>query len=467
MRKTAISKRRIGTVVPHGARLAPIIDGVPRPIIEVQGPAHTVVSVNPAFCTLLGRTKTELIGKPFHEIIPDGEQCVPVLDRVYRTGAPSTHEQEIGSESQAAQWLYAMWPALDETERPVGVIVQLTKVTNLLKNAAAMNEALLVSSLHQHELTDQAVKLNARLEREIAERKTAEIALQAANALLARQAGALEDVVAERTTRLREMVGELEAFSYSIAHDMRAPLRSMAGFAQILLNDYSPKLDPTGRDYLGRIARSAARMDLLIQGVLDYTRVARNEAPLIPIDLDGLVRDLIATYPNWQPPHARIDIVDTLPAVCGHLGLLTQSVSNLVGNAMKFVTPGALPQIRIWAEDLPAVPKAPAAGGSHGATGPAMVRIWFEDQGIGIAAKDQGRIFQMFERLNPAAQFEGTGMGLTIVRKAVERMNGRSGLEPGSPSGSRFWIELEKAPLPAKPAEIHLPVEEVPQPATA
>ena len=328
------------------------------------------------------------------------------------------------------------------------------KVTNRLQNATAMNEALLVSSLHQHELTADAAKLNARLEREIAERKLAETALHEANARLARQAGELEGVVAERTARLRELVGELEAFSYSIAHDMRAPLRGMAGFAQILLNDHSNQLDATARDYLGRITRSAARMDLLIQGVLDYTRVSRSEAVLVPVDLDWLAREIIMTYPNWQPPHAGIKIEGRLPTVCGHVGLLTQCVSNLLGNAMKFVAPGALPQIRIWAEDQPHAPKALASGASNGTTSPTMARIWFEDQGIGIAAKDQGRIFQMFERLNPVAQFEGTGMGLTIVRKAVERMNGRVGFEPGAP-GSKFWIELEKAPAAAGTAETH------------
>ena len=326
------------------------------------------------------------------------------------------------------------------------------KVANRLQNAAEMNEALLVSSLHQHELTAEARKLNARLEREIAERKLAEAALQEANARLARQAGELEGVVAERTARLRELVAELEAFSYSIAHDMRAPLRGMAGFAQILLNDHATQLDATAHDYLARIVRSAARMDLLIQGVLDYTRVSHSEAGLVPVDLDTLVRDLIATYPAWQPPHATIEIAGTLPIVQGHPGLLTQCISNLVGNAMKFVTPGTLPHVRIWAEELRPVP-----GTARG------VRLWVEDHGIGIAPKDHGRIFQMFERLNPATQFEGTGMGLTIVRKAVERMQGRIGFE-SAPPGSKFWIELEKTPPATHRAGQSTPVEPTPGP---
>ncbi|MDB6113865.1 MAG: hypothetical protein JWQ62_810 [Lacunisphaera sp.] len=448
MRKTVIS-HIAGAASARGSRFAPIIEEVPRPIVEVQGPAHTVTYVNPAFCELLGRKKAELIGKPFHEIVPGGRDCLPVLNRVYQTGAPTTHELEVRSEPQPSQWLYAMWPALDTGDRPVGVIIQLTKVTNLLQNAAAMNEALLVSALHQHELTAKAEELNARLAREIAGREVVEAALHRANNQLGIQAGQLEKVVAERTARLREMVGELEAFSYSIAHDMRAPLRGMAGFAQILLNDHANQLDATARDYLSRITRSAARMDLLIQGVLDYTRVSRSEAVLVPVDLDGLVRDLVATYPNWQPPHAEIKIEGPLPMVRGHPGLLTQSISNLVGNAMKFVAPGALPQIRIWAEELPATAtlsaSSPPGGDPPRTPGTTWVRIWFEDRGIGISAKDQGRIFQMFERLNPAAQFEGTGMGLTIVRKAVERMHGRTGFESDA-YGSKFWIELEKAP---------------------
>src|SRR6185312_720388 len=127
------------------SRAAPIIERAPLLIIEVQGNTHIVFHVNSAFCTLVGKKREELIGKPFAEIVQGGDGCVPILDRVYQTGESATHAHEDGSYS--AYWLYAMWPALDENERPEGVIIQLTKLAGFHKNAAAINEALLIAGL--------------------------------------------------------------------------------------------------------------------------------------------------------------------------------------------------------------------------------------------------------------------------------------------------------------------------------
>lgn len=436
----------------------PTIERAPLPIVEVQGGAHTVAYVNPAFCRLLGKTREELLGHPFAELVPGGNECVPVLDRVYRTGQAITHEQEIEEDAHRARWLYAMWPALDAQERPAGVIIQLTTIANFRENAAEINEALLISGLRQHELTTEAVTLNRQLGKEIAERKLVEAELLAANERLAGQTAHLEQLVTQRTRTLRETVSELEAFSYSVAHDMRSPLRGMQGFARILLEEHSDRLDPEARDYLERIASSAARMDLLIQEVLNYTWVLRGEAVLTPVDLDRLVRDIIAVYPAWQPPKTEITIEGKLPWVVGHEGLLTQCVSNLLSNAVKFVAPGVTPCVRIWAADAPA-PGKPVVGETNRSDSepdcsPTM-RLWVGNNGIGIAEKDHRRVFRMFERINPASQFEGTGIGLTIVRKAVERMGGRVDFESEEGKGSQFWIELKQAaPLPDSTAAL-------------
>lgn len=417
------------------SRSAPIIERAPLPIVEVEGAAHVVSYVNSAFCRLLGKTKGELVGHPFAEIVPGGHECVPILDRVYETGEAATHAHEVDTEIPPAFWLYAMWPALDAKEHPVGVIIQLTQAEDFRQNSAAINAALLISGLRQHELTADAVALNAQLAKEIAERKLAETALNEANRQLGDQAGALERLVVERTKKLRETVEELEAFSYSIAHDMRAPLRGMQGFSRILLDDYSHQLAPEARTYLENIAGSAARMDLLIRDVLDYTQVLSGDVPVTPVDLNRAVREIIATYPNWQPPKAEIQLTGTLPFVLGHEGFLALCISNLLTNAVKFVPSGVTPHVRIWAEE------------NGGENGP-VVRVWFQDNGIGITPEDRSRIFRMFERINPAEQFEGTGIGLTIVRKALQRMGGRIDFESELGKGSRFWIELRKAPTP-------------------
>jgi signal transduction histidine kinase len=199
-------------------------------------------------------------------------------------------------------------------------------------------------------------------------------------------------------------------------------------FAQLLHDSHAGQLDATGRDYLQRISASAARLDRLIQDVLNYTRVLRQPVPLTRIDLDKLVREIIQSYPDWQPPGVDIQIDGALPPVLGHEGFLTQCVSNLLNNAVKFVAPGVQPRVRIWAEPRDA-----------------HVRVIFQDNGVGIAAENDTRIFRMFERIHPATEYEGTGIGLTIVRKAVERMGGRAGLISKPGEGSRFWIELSAA----------------------
>jgi light-regulated signal transduction histidine kinase (bacteriophytochrome) len=262
---------------------------------------------------------------------------------------------------------------------------------------------------------------------DVTERKRAEAALHLAQQELQRHAQNLENTVAERTAALRETVRELEAFSYSISHDMRAPLRSMTNFAHLLCESHAAQLDETGRDYLQRISASAARLDRLIQDVLNYTRVLRDPVRMIRVDVDKLVREMIQSYPDWQPPRVDIQIEGTLPPVLGHEGFLTQCVSNLLDNAIKFVAPGVQPRIRIWGEPRDT-----------------QVRLNFQDNGLGIAEEDYQRIFRMFERIHPAEEYEGTGIGLTIVRKAAERMGGNVDFESEPGRGSTFWLQLRK-----------------------
>ncbi len=320
-------------------RSSPVIERTPQPFVEVSGNRHIIHYVNSAFCRLLGRSRTDLIGRSFAEIVPVGDDCLPVLDRTFHTGEPFPHAFKVDDEPRPAHWLYATWPALDAGQSPVGVIIQLTSPVPA-EEITAINEALLISGLRQHELAADAVKLNEQLQTEIKDRKLAEAALHSANRRLADQTNELERLVVERTGKLRETVADLEGFSYSVAHDLRTPLRGMQGFARILLDDYAGEFDVEARSYLERITTSAARMDLLIQDVLNYTRVMRSEALLTPVDLDKLVRDMIATYPNSQPPKVIIQIDGQLPGVLGHEGFLTQCVSNLLSNAIKFVAPG-------------------------------------------------------------------------------------------------------------------------------
>lgn len=251
------------------------------------------------------------------------------------------------------------------------------------------------------------------------------VASQIAFAIERRQiAESLERQVNERTASLRQAIAQMEEFSYTVSHDLRAPLRGMQVYTEALLQDYGPSLPNEARHYLDRIAANSARLDKMILDVLTFSRVARAELRLERVNVDRLARQIVEQYPGMRPPDAQIDI-QPLHDLLGHEPSLTQALSNLFNNAVKFVAPAIKPSVRVWSE---------RKGG--------RVRLWVADNGIGIDPKYQHRLFGMFERVHPDLKYDGTGVGLAIVKKAVERMGGRVGMESDGVRGSRFWIEL-------------------------
>ena len=213
----------------------------------------------------------------------------------------------------------------------------------------------------------------------------------------------LERMVGERTAKLRETIGELEAFSYSIAHDLRAPLRSLQGYAEVLLAEHSDRLAPDGKEYLERIGTAANRMDRLILDVLNYSRIVRSDLRLERVPLGSLIDDIIETYPMFAPEKADIEVARPLPTVLGNDAMLTQVFSNLLGNAVKFTAAGLRPKIKVWSEF-----RGPYA------------RVLVRDNGIGIAEDQHQKIFEVFQQAD--TRHGGTGIGLAIVKKAIERI---------------------------------------------
>jgi PAS domain S-box-containing protein len=238
----------------------------------------------------------------------------------------------------------------------------------------------------------------------------------------------LEERIQQRTAELTAAVQELEAFSYTVAHDLRAPLRAMAGLSRVLSEDHIGKTDAAGQDYARRILDAGRRMDDMVQDLLDYSRLARQEITLEEVDLDGLIREILgAMSGELQERGADVKIDGALPWVVAHRAALTQAVTNLVQNASKFVLPGRPPRVRI------------SAAGNAG-----WIVLSIKDDGIGIAPEHHERIFGVFQRLHGEAKYPGTGIGLAIVRKAMERMGGRAGVESDLGKGSRFWLELKR-----------------------
>ncbi|MDB6111700.1 MAG: multi-sensor signal transduction histidine kinase [Pedosphaera sp.] len=262
---------------------------------------------------------------------------------------------------------------------------------------------------------------------DVTRHKEIEQKLGVAKAQISRHAAELEKRVTERTARLQESIQALEGVLYHVAHDLRAPLRAMQGFTSILLNDHSPKLDEKGEDYAQRISIAASRMDRLIQDLLAYGRLAHT--PLSPSRVNlaweiEVVRNRLAE--EIKAKHAVLQVEQSLPEVQADPAVLGEILAQVLRNALTFVAPGVTPRIRVRAEQ----------------TGPPFIRIWVEDNGVGIEPEHHERIFRVFERLQLEDVYIGTGIGLALVRKGVERMGGRAGVESRLGEGSRFWLEL-------------------------
>jgi signal transduction histidine kinase/CHASE3 domain sensor protein len=244
-----------------------------------------------------------------------------------------------------------------------------------------------------------------------------------------RHSAELEQRVDERTAALAAANAELEAFGYSVAHDLRAPVRAMQSFAAAIVEDYADQLEPLGQEYAQRIVAAGERMEQLIDDLLTYSRLSRAELSFGVVAVRQVLDDALAQLAETiAASGASIRIEEPLPVVVAHRTTLVQVLANLLANAITFVAPGVTPAITV---------RSTVSG--------RVVRIEMQDNGVGIAPEHQERIFRVFERLHGVEQYPGTGIGLAIVRKGVERMRGRAGVESRLGAGSTFWIELPMA----------------------
>ena len=251
--------------------------------------------------------------------------------------------------------------------------------------------------------------------RDITARKSAEAEIHHLNQELEQQISAL--TAANR---------ELEAFNYSIAHDLRTPLRSMSGFARALLEDESANLSSVGLEYSRRIAHSAKYMDSLLLDLLAYSRLARAEMDPVTIKLEEPIHELLSVVDKEvRDRGAKVEVLAPLGFVYAHVPTLKQIISNLISNSLKFCAPDRPPFVRIYATK------------NEG-----FVRLWVEDNGIGIPEAHHQKIFGLFQRLHDTQIYPGTGIGLALVRKGAERMGGKAGVESEPGQGSRFWVDL-------------------------
>ncbi len=251
---------------------------------------------------------------------------------------------------------------------------------------------------------------------EITERKRAEAALRDINAELERR-------VDERTELLKRANRELEAFSYSVSHDLRAPLRAVSGYAGMLLEDESARLSESGRRHLETIDANAQRMGKLIDGLLSLGKLSRHELAKSPIDMEALVR---ATWEELgvRTRGVRLEL-DVLPPAQGDALLVRQVLHNLLGNAAKYSSREASPRVEVAAE----------ASGAR-----TIYRV--ADNGVGFDMAYAGKLFKAFERLHADTDFEGTGIGLALTQMIVHRHGGRVWAESAPGRGATFRFTL-------------------------
>ncbi len=238
----------------------------------------------------------------------------------------------------------------------------------------------------------------------------------------------LEGQVVERTRALRETNAELEAFSYSVSHDLRAPLRAIHGFSRILLEDHGASLDPEAKRVLGVIDENTRRMGHLIDDLLAFSRLGRKELETASVDMADLVR-VVAAEVRRSVGDRPLDIaIGPLPPARGDRDMLRQAVTNLLDNAAKFTrhrTPG---HIEV----------------GHRADGAESV-YYVKDNGAGFDPRYAGKLFGVFQRLHRAEEFEGTGVGLAIVQRIVLRHGGRVWAEGQPDAGATFFFTLRGA----------------------
>jgi PAS domain S-box-containing protein len=237
-----------------------------------------------------------------------------------------------------------------------------------------------------------------------------------------RHAEELELQIAER----EQTNAELEAFSYSVSHDLRAPLRAIEGFTQAFIEDYGKNVPAAGLDYLKEVTAATRRMNHLVQDLLNFSRLSRIQFDLQPVSLANIVDQCLKQLSSGRE-FVHVGDLNGMRMI-GHEQTLVQAVNNLVSNALKFQAPDKEPQITISAERRDG-----------------FVRLSVADNGIGILPEHQERIFQVFERLHGQEEYPGTGIGLAIVKRGVQRMGGHVGLQSTPDTGSTFWLELPEA----------------------
>lgn len=382
----------------------------PMPIAMVEGAAHLVRYANSAFCRLMDQPEEELVGTSLSELLPEGDECVMLADRVFRTGEAESQY----SQTHPVFWSWTMWPVM-VNERPVGIMIQVTESTEFREKTVAMNEALMLGSLRQHELAEAAEVLNEHLRTEMTKRRLVETSLVTR---------ATELAVADRSK---------DEFLAMLAHELRNPLAPLRNAAEILRAANTSEDEREQAQII--IGRQIENMSRMIEDLLDVSRITEGKIELRrhPVALETV---LAAATSLARPGIASRgqELTVSLPTEPIFLNAdatrLEQIFNNLLGNACKYSGAGA----RIWL----------SAERSEG-TQPPEVTIRVRDDGIGISPEVLPYVFDLFVQASRTLDrvHGGLGIGLTLVQRLVKLHGGSvEAHSSGLGSGSEFIVRL-------------------------
>jgi PAS domain S-box-containing protein len=375
-------------------------------------PEGTIRASNLTGAALLKLERSKLLGRSFLSFIAPQERSA-FLDFLGRVTAGAGREElELGLAplNERETPLYARIEGVSDATRSKCRIA----IIDISKRKQAEEDLR-----RNHEHLEWLVGERTRsLQTEITERRRAELAVKELNATL-------ELRVAERTSELQSTIRDLQTFSYSISHDLRTPLRSINSFASVLLEDYSAQLDEEGKRLVGAIVQRTVTMGALIDDLLSFSRISRQQLNVQPIDMTELAREVIEMLPGNAGRVAFT--VPPLPKAWGDRSMIAQVLENLIANAVKFSQKVEQPKVEL---------------GFFAGEGEDVYFV--KDNGIGFDMKYVDAIFGVFQRLHRSEDFEGTGVGLAIVEQIVTKHGGRVWAEGTPGEGATFYFSLPR-----------------------
>ena len=337
-----------------------------------------VRDVNPYLCNMLGFSRDQIVGKTIGELSPFRDVVFEILGQVALTGEPIRFEKE--AEVMDRRFRVSAFRVGDSASRNIAVLFTDTTARKAEEQTAS--------------------QLRSRLEMQ----------------------------VAERTSQLKTAVEELEAFSYSVAHNLRAPLRHLAGFVKLLQKDAGPSLSATSLQHLATISESARRMGDSINGLLKFSHVGRVAIHMEDLNLDHMVRETVDDFQLELKERQVVWVIHPLPTVRADSVLMRIVLVNLISNAVKFTGRRAEAKIEIG-----------CAPGNKNET------VFFvRDNGAGFDPRHAHKLFGVFQRLHGSAEFEGTGIGLADVQRIISRHGGRVWAEGAVDGGAAFYFSIPK-----------------------